>query len=372
VMAISVISVSSDSSEESVGTSTGRVILFSTIPNTIPDTTLSVIPLTIHIDTTPIPTVSPTILPSLDYTPVSPDYSPAFDTEFDPSKDPSLDHIPLLPVTSTFLSSTNDSSDSEIPNTPPSPTHGTPFTETTLSTQSSPIASGALRRRVMVLAPGSLFLMVDCTSTILIGCIHRSSAAIFDRPSHDSSSASPSRKRSRSPATSVPLSLPTLGALFYVRVDLLPSPKRIRSPESATNLEGCSEDSFELYVPREAGLGVDFEDESSESSRYRGTDLEIDVDIVRSDGIDIDPEIQADIDECVAYADALRDREIDAILVVEAIDREDIETGVRGLVEVKVDRVSHPVVTDDILEPAHEGAVEVIYEILGDLVQRFH
>ncbi|GKC17187.1 hypothetical protein Tco_1013969 [Tanacetum coccineum] len=39
VMAISVISVSSDSSEESVGTSAGRVILFGTIPTTIPDTT---------------------------------------------------------------------------------------------------------------------------------------------------------------------------------------------------------------------------------------------------------------------------------------------------------------------------------------------
>ncbi|GKA13800.1 hypothetical protein Tco_0693446 [Tanacetum coccineum] len=43
---------------------------------------------------------------------------------------------------------------SDIPNTPPSPTHGTPFTETTLSTQRSPTSSGALRRRVVVLAPG--------------------------------------------------------------------------------------------------------------------------------------------------------------------------------------------------------------------------
>ncbi|GKB68660.1 putative reverse transcriptase domain-containing protein [Tanacetum coccineum] len=39
VMAISVISVSSDSSEDSVGTPAGRVILFGTIPTTIPDTT---------------------------------------------------------------------------------------------------------------------------------------------------------------------------------------------------------------------------------------------------------------------------------------------------------------------------------------------
>ncbi|GJV01085.1 hypothetical protein Tco_1334654 [Tanacetum coccineum] len=462
-MAICVISVSSDLSEESVGTSTGQVILFGTIPTTIPNTTPSVIPPTTHIDTTPIPTVSPTIPPSPDYTPASSDYSPASDTEFDPFEDTSSDHIQPLPATLPFLSSTDDSSDSDIPDTPPSPTHGTPFTETTLFIQSSPVAFGALQRRVMVLAPGQpiphgrpyryhlnrpVHMMIarkrvgplpthrlamrhsvdysssdhfssddslrDSSSSSssetssdsfadalsdsesshsssdhslptpssgmrpshhlcsLVPSIHRSSAAISDRPSHDSSSASPSRKRSRSLAASVPLSSPTLRALSYARNDLLPPPKRIRSPKTATDLEGCSEDSFEPYVHREAGLGVDFEDESSEPSRCRGTDLEIDVDAVRSDGIDIDPEIQAEIDECIAYADALRDRGIDARVVVEAIDREETETSMRGPVEVRVDRVTHPVVADDIPEPAQEGAVEVTYETLGYLVQRFH
>ncbi|GJR80945.1 hypothetical protein Tco_0151730 [Tanacetum coccineum] len=134
VLAISFILVSSDSSKESVGTSTRRVIFFGTIPTTIPNTTLSVIPPTTHIDTTPIHTVSPTIPPSSDYTPASPNYLPASDTEFDPSEDSSLDNIPPLPATSPFLSSTDDSSDSDIPDTPRSPTHGTPFTKTTLST----------------------------------------------------------------------------------------------------------------------------------------------------------------------------------------------------------------------------------------------
>ncbi|GJT54371.1 hypothetical protein Tco_0989425 [Tanacetum coccineum] len=105
----------------------------------------------------------------------------------------------------------------------------------------------------------------------------------FSKPSHDSSSASRSRKRSRSPVASVPLSSPTLEALSYAHVDLLPSPKRIRSPETAMDLEDCSGDSFEPYVPREVRLGVDFEDESSEPSRSRGADLEIDVDVVESD-----------------------------------------------------------------------------------------
>ncbi|GJV18904.1 hypothetical protein Tco_1367924 [Tanacetum coccineum] len=360
-MAISVISVSSYSSKESVETSVGRVILFGTISTTVPNTTPSVTPPTTHIDTTLIPTVSLTIPPSPDYTPASPDYSPASDTESDPSEDPSSGHIPPLPATSPFLSSTDDSSNSDTPDTPPSPTHGTPFTEMTLSTQSTPVASDALSDSASSHSSSDHSLPAPSSGMrpshhlcSLVPSIPRLSAAISDRPSHDSSSASPSRKRSRSPAASVPLSSPIPGALSYARADLLPSPKRIRSPESATDLEVSSA-------------------EGSEPSRYRGTDLEMDDDVERSDGIDIDPEIQAEIDECIAYADALRVRGIDARVVVEAVDREEIETGARGPVEVRVDRVTHPVIADDIPEPAQEeGAVEVTYETLGDLVQRFH
>ncbi|GKD96849.1 hypothetical protein Tco_1380746 [Tanacetum coccineum] len=363
-MAILVISVSSDSSKDSVGTPAGRVILFGTIPTTIPNTTPVITPPTTQTDTTVIPTEMPIIAPE----------------------------------------------------TPPSPTHGTPFTETTLSTQRSPTASGALRRRVMVLAPGqpiphgrpyryhlnglvhmmtarkrvgplpthrlALRHSVDYSSSdhfslddsssdsssssssetssdspadalsdfasnrsssdhslpaspsgtrsshrlcSLVLSVHLSST-IFERPSHDSSSASHSRKRSRSPVASVPLSSPTLEALSYARADLLPSPKRIRSPETTTDLEDCSKDSFEPYVPRE-----------------------MDVDVVRSNEIKIDPKIQEEIDECFAYADALRDREIDARVVVEAVDRE-----------------------ENTPKPAQEGAIEVTYETLRDLVQRFH
>ncbi|GJZ88903.1 hypothetical protein Tco_0660685 [Tanacetum coccineum] len=191
----------------------------------------------------------------------------------------------------------------------------------------------------------------------LVLSVHRPSA-ISERPSHDSSFVSHSHKRSRLPVTSVSLSSPTLGALSYARADILPSPKRIRSPETATNLEDCSEDRFEPYVPREVGLGVDFEDESSEPSRSRGTNLVMDVDVVRSNGIEIDPKIQAEIDECFAYADALRDRGIDTRVVVEAVDREESETGTRGPVEVRVERVMHPVMPEDTPKPAQEGAVE--------------
>nr|GEV36198.1 hypothetical protein [Tanacetum cinerariifolium] len=400
-MGISIISVSSDSSEGRVWTSIGRVILFGTIPTTIRDTTLSMILLSTHIDTTPIPIVSSTMPPSPYYTHASPDYSPASDTKSNLSEDPSSDHIPPLPVISPFLSSIDDSSDNDIPDTSPSPTHGTTFTETTLSTHRSPTIFGSFRRRVMFLAPGQPiphgrpyryylngpvhmmtarkrvgplpthclvvrhsvdysssdhFALDDSTSSLssetysdssvdalsdfvssrssfdhslpapslgmrpshhlysLVPSIPRSSAAISARPSHDSSSASPSRKRSRSPSASVPLSSPIPRALSYARADLSPSPKRIKSSE-----------------------------------------------------MDIDSEIQEEIDECFTYAHALRDREIDARVLVEAVDRDEIEMGARGPVEVKVDRVTHPVIADDIPEHAQEeGAIEAIEGVQRD------
>ncbi|GKF06836.1 hypothetical protein Tco_0037504, partial [Tanacetum coccineum] len=313
-------------------------------------------------DTTPILTVSPIIPPSPDYTPASPDYSPASDTEFDPSEDPSSDHIPPLPATLPFLSSTDDSSDSDnlihhhhLPMPIP---HGRPYRYhlngsvhmMTARKRVGPLHTHCLASSLESSSDSSMDALFDSASsrsssdhslpTPSSGMrhshhFHRSSAAIYERPSHDSSSASLSRKRSRSLSASVP------------------------SPEIATDLEGCSEDSFEPYVPREAGLGVDFKDESSESFRHRGIDLEMNFEVVRSDGIDIDLEIQAEINECNPYADALRDRGIDARVIVEAIDREEIEIGVRGPVEVRVDRVTHLVVAEDIPEPAQEGAVEV-------------
>nr|GEU46571.1 putative reverse transcriptase domain, ribonuclease H-like domain, aspartic peptidase domain protein [Tanacetum cinerariifolium] len=332
-----------------------------------------------HIDTTPIPIVSSTIPPSPDYTPTSPDYtpaspdySPAFDTKTDPSKDPSSDHIPPLPATSPFLSSTNDSSGSDIPDTPPSPTHvmvlapgqpiphGRPYryllngpvhmmtvrkkvgpshthrlvvrhlvdyfssnhfssddssgnssssssssssSETSSDHSSDDISDSSSDHSLPAPSSGMRPSHHLCS---LVPSIPRSSPAIIDRPSHDFSSASPSCKRSRSPATSVSLSLPIPGALSYAPTDLLPSPKKIRSFEFATELEVSSEDSFEPY---------------------------------------------AEINECITYVNALRDRGIDARVVVEVVDQEEIETGARVL---------------------EEGAVEVMYETLGDLVQRFH
>nr|GEU54563.1 putative reverse transcriptase domain-containing protein [Tanacetum cinerariifolium] len=217
-MAILVISVSSDSSEDSVGTPTGRVILFGTIPTTIPDTTPVIAPPTTQTDTIMIPTdtpiTTPTIPPSPDYIPASLNYSPASKTESDPSEDLSSGHIPSLPVVSPFLSSNDDTTDSDTPDTPPSPTHDTPFTKITAFTQRSPVIP---RRRVMILAPGQ---------PIPYGLPHSlSDHSYLDLPS---TSAGLSRKRRGSPMTYVPALPPVSGAFSPVCTDLIPSPKRVR------------------------------------------------------------------------------------------------------------------------------------------------
>ncbi|GJX85041.1 putative reverse transcriptase domain-containing protein, partial [Tanacetum coccineum] len=285
VMAISVISVSSDSSEDSVGTPARRVILFGTIPTTIPDTTLVITPPTTQTDTIEIPIIAPT--------------------------------IPPLLAMSPFLSSADDITDSDTPDTPPSPTHDSS------SEASSDFHSDASSNS------SSRHSLLDHSS--------------LDLPS---TSARPSRKRRRSPMTYVPALPPVSGALSLVYADLIPSPKRVRDFAYLADVE---------VDPRETSLRDDVIVRDSDEPHLEQ---------------DINPEIQAEIDECFAYANGLRDRGIDARVVVEVVDREESEMGTRGPVEVRVDRVTHPVVANDIPKSAQEGAVDVTYETLGDLVQR--
>nr|GFD17989.1 hypothetical protein [Tanacetum cinerariifolium] len=167
------------------------------------------------------------IPPSPDYIPASLDYSPASETESDPYEDPSSGHIPPLPAVSPFLSSDDDTTNNDTPDTPPSPTHDTLFTEIAAFTQRSPVIP---RRRVMILAPGqpiphlAMRHFVDHSSSD-----SSSRHSLLDHSSLDlsSTSAGPSRKRRRSPMTSVALP-PVSGALSPILGDLIPSPKRVR------------------------------------------------------------------------------------------------------------------------------------------------
>nr|GEY15759.1 reverse transcriptase domain-containing protein [Tanacetum cinerariifolium] len=164
---------------------------------------LVITPPTTQTDSTVIPIetliIAPTIPPSPDYTPLSSDYSPASETKFDPSEDPSSDDIPPLPATSLFLSSADDSTDSDTPNTPPSPTHDS---STEASSDFHSDASLDSSSRHSLSDHSSFYLMSTFTG--------------------------PSRKRRRSPMTSVPALPPISGALSPARADLIPSPKRVR------------------------------------------------------------------------------------------------------------------------------------------------
>ncbi|GJU79322.1 hypothetical protein Tco_1276392 [Tanacetum coccineum] len=314
------------------------------IPTTVLATTPTSDPPVIHDDTSLILAETPTILPITSTIPPT---------------------APTTHYTSPFIYT--DFSDDDTPDTPPSPTHEIPPVEV------APLLVGFyLHHLVFVIDelplfhPDNLFPTVDHHFTsddssrdspsdssletlsdsslvalsdsspshsssdhsssalpsgmrsshqlcLSVPSIPHSSAAITERPSH-SSSIGLSHKRSRSPTTYVPVSSLIHRALSCVRNDQLPPRKWIKSFDSVTNLE-------------------------------------------------------AEIDEGIAYADALRAGGIDGRVVVETVAREEVETSARGMVMVSDDRVTHPVMSDDIPKPAQEeGAIEVTYKTLGDLV----
>ncbi|GJW32277.1 putative reverse transcriptase domain-containing protein [Tanacetum coccineum] len=309
--------------------------------------------------------IAPTIPPSPDYTPASLDYLPASETESDPSEDPSSDHIPSLPATSPFLSSTNDIINSDTPNTPPLPTHDTPFTEITSSTHRSPIIP---HRQVMILAPGQLipigrlYQMLPSngagtsssdyfspnSARILLQFIIRASAeshsdafhVILQRDTH---------------CHIMPLYLPSTSTAYLGkrRSDRCKLFKKIV---------------FEPYT--ENWIGFNIEDESFEQSRSRGADIEVDDDVERSNEIDIDP-VEAVIEVCFDFADFNRASGVDVRVEAVTVSQDDVETSARDPIVVSDDGDTPPVVPEVIPEPAQEGAAGSTYETLRDLV-RFH
>nr|GEY69424.1 reverse transcriptase domain-containing protein [Tanacetum cinerariifolium] len=286
---------------------------------------------------TKIPIIAHTIPPSPDYSPASPDYSPASldyspasDTKSDPSEDPSSDHIsPLLDI-SPFLSSADDTTYSDTPDTPPSPTH---------------IHMMTVRKRV--------------------GPLHVQQFAVRHSADHYSSnyfSLDDSARHSSSDSSSETSS--------YFHSDALSnsSSRHSLSDHSSPDLLSTST-GLSRKRRRDSGYLADVEVDPRETS------LRDDVMIRGSDEPhleqDIDLEIQAEIDECFAYVDALRDRGIDARVVVEAVDREESEMGTRAPVEVRVERVTLPIMLEDTPEPAQEERdIKCIYETLGSMGRR--
>ncbi|GKC73530.1 hypothetical protein Tco_1119413, partial [Tanacetum coccineum] len=221
VMAIFAILISSDSSNESVGTSTSWVILFGKIPTSIPATVPIVDLLVFHDDTPLIPIE--TLLFHLD-TPERPS-----------SQDP------YKVIVSRWRSRVAACS------SPPSPL---------ALRQILPAPPGLPCRPAILVLPGQLipvgrpcqslsirsFLLDDFSSDTSPGSSSGySSYTSSDHSILDSSFDSPatsfaglSHKRHRSPVVSVPLATPVPRALSLVRANLLLPHKRIRCSVSTT------------------------------------------------------------------------------------------------------------------------------------------
>ncbi|GJS05151.1 hypothetical protein Tco_0321659 [Tanacetum coccineum] len=244
-MAISVVLISSDSSEESVGTSNARVILFGTIPIAILTNVLIVDPPVVHDDTPLIPTETHTIPPVVSTLPhTSPfmhtDSSDSDTSERPPSQDPYEVTIAqwrsrVAACSLPPSSPTHDSSPTDV--TPPTlcllvsrypPDHSSSdhFSLDDSSSDSSPDASS------------------DYSSDSSSG--HSLPDSSIDAPA--TISAGPSRERCRSLAISVPLAIPIPGALPPVHMNLLPPRKRTRGAVTASDYDDSTKESYEAYT----------------------------------------------------------------------------------------------------------------------------
>ncbi|GJT05965.1 hypothetical protein Tco_0840427 [Tanacetum coccineum] len=239
-----------------------------------------------------------------DTTPVITPPTTQTNTTSDPSEDPSSDHIPPLPAISPFLSSDDDLTGSDTLDIPSSPTYDIPFTEITASTQRITCHTSVAREEgldhyhlsfcclrhstVILLEFVYIEASLDFHSDASSNSSLRHPLSDHSSPDLPSTSAGLSHKRRRSLMTSVPTLLPVSGALSLICADLIPSPKRVRDSGYSTDVE---------VDPRETSLRDDAIVRVSDEPHLEQ---------------DSDPEIQAEIDECFAYADALRDRGIDA------------------------------------------------------------
>ncbi|GJS68976.1 putative reverse transcriptase domain-containing protein [Tanacetum coccineum] len=235
------------------------------------------------------------------------------DTTSDPSEDPSSDHIPPLPATSPFLSSDDDTTD-----TPGQPIpHSRPY------------------------------------RYHLNGLVHMMTARkrVGPLPTH--------RLAVRHSANHSSLDSSTEASLdFHLDASSDSSSRHSLSDHSSPDLSST------------------FARPSRKRRRSRGTNLEVDDDVERSEEPHSEPEIdpvKAVIEACFDFADIIRASGVDVRVEAVTVAWDDVETSARDPIMVSDNGDTPPVVPEVIPEPAQEErAVEGTYETLGDLVQRFH
>ncbi|GKD91414.1 hypothetical protein Tco_1366921 [Tanacetum coccineum] len=294
-MTNSVISISSDSSEESVRTSTARVILFGTILTTIPSTA----------PTVDLPYTSPFICTNL---------SNSDTPERPPSPDP---YEVIVARWRSRVAARSSLPSPHVRQILPAPPR-LPRRPTILVLPEQPIPVGrpyrtqpngvcrtlTAKKRVGPLPTHQLALRysADCSLSDHFTSNDLSRDSFLD---------------SSSPTTSVPVASLVRGALSPVRADLLPPRKRIRDSDSVTD--------FEPYIEP-----------------------------------DIDPDVQENIDACIVFANDIAARGTDVRVEMETATEEEVESSARGTIETGIDRVTHPFVSNDIVEPVREDFLELV------------
>ncbi|GKE60642.1 hypothetical protein Tco_1511009, partial [Tanacetum coccineum] len=316
VMDAPIISISSNSSEESMGSHAPRVILFGAIHVIIPfilEVPIVLVDPIVTLEMGAVPVVSPTGVLNLV------DYSSSSDS--DPSED-SLPLAPELPLVSPFLCSDDSEADYEskpAEHRPVSLSHDTltPLSEFPLHLLSAPLST----------------LYPPTTSESSLG-------SSFER-SLDSSlpSSRPSHKRCRSPTASVPSPTHVSRLIAPTAADFLPPCKRFRDSYS-------SEDSGEKHMEVDT------------------TNTEADADVGISDGVtaltkdSIDmgfkiaaSDVREDDEEFEAEASTADTREIDVDLLAIGDSSESSRGGIPDLKktiydivhymsEVRIDRIT--------------------------------
>nr|GEZ72661.1 hypothetical protein [Tanacetum cinerariifolium] len=180
---------------------------------------------------------------------------------------------PILPEPSAIVA---PSSKEDIPICRLYRTHpGGPCRALTARKSVKPLPSHSLALRTPQCSEAYLCWRSALLSTMYLLMSSESSA----KDSSFESSVGPSRKRCRSPVATVISSIHATRALVPSRVDLLPPRKRFRDSISL-------EDSVEEDIDMDVDVGVDVEDEVEDEVEFsdRGT-IEVGVDVV--DGIDI-------------------------------------------------------------------------------------
>ncbi|GJW07619.1 putative reverse transcriptase domain-containing protein [Tanacetum coccineum] len=367
-MATSIISISSDSSKESVGSSTSRVVTFGTIPIVEPAIsevatavvvlTTRVLDLDVHstLETDPFEDLSSLVhAPAVHIVSLflhSFDSSKAFD---DSSGSDSLESLSSLDSHEISVAHWRGKVASRsVPSS--SSTHSLPFTDIVLPTPHRivPAPPKVARRHAILVLTDSPTSTADNSPTphrfvdlhpvrtpqdseayrrwraAPLSTVYppttfepssgdfssKSSTSSSERPPHSlathspapSPSAGPSQKRCRSSATLVPLATPTLGALSFARADLLPPSKRIRGFSAASSSEDSNKGSIEV-------------------------DSEEDIDS------DVMVYIEADIATKATTADEIR---AETKIGLERDDeaKDEAESSARGTVDIGVDRVT--------------------------------